>query len=85
VKTREEIKELLNLNTLPIATFHTTDKITLSSFKGTSGVYGIINNTSNKIYIGSSFDICRRIKEHLRLTSNGLNSNLNFRYALKKQ
>lgn len=30
------------------------------------GIYKIINNVNNKIYVGQSIDINRRFKEHIR-------------------
>jgi group I intron endonuclease len=38
--------------------------------KGKSGIYGIINLVSNKLYIGKSINIPKRFKQHIKKTHN---------------
>lgn len=43
--------------------------------KGVSGIYKITNSSNNKFYIGSSFDVARRITSHFNLLRNGKHPN----------
>ena len=38
--------------------------------KGKSGIYGIINLISNKLYIGKSINIFNRLKQHIQKSHN---------------
>ena len=45
---------------------HYNMKISCDAIPSISGIYLIRNNVNNKVYIGQSVDIKRRIGEHLR-------------------
>ena len=58
----------------------TTDLIK-KELKGISGVYAIAHNDSDKIYVGSSMDLSKRIMNHI---SNLRHGKHNIRNKLKK-
>lgn len=71
---------------IPVHKVYTSleDESTLSDikkyFKLISGVYAFVNNQTNKVYIGSSFNLARRLHGHL----NNLESNLLLQRAIAK-
>ena len=52
--------------------------------KMTCGIYSIINNVTNKIYIGSSKNIEKRLYEHMRLLKNKRHPNIKLTRSAKK-
>ena len=47
----------------------------LDDFKGKSGIYGIVNTRSTKVYIGSSVNCYARLQAHLNLLNKGTHYN----------
>ena len=50
-----------------------------TKYKKVIGIYALINNTSNKIYIGSSNNLYKRINDHIR----DLNKNIHYNTHLQ--
>lgn len=49
-----------------------------------SGIYMIINLSNNKVYVGSSKDISRRLKEHIRHLKNNKHENIYLQNSYNK-
>jgi group I intron endonuclease len=47
----------------------------------TSGIYALQNTTSNKIYIGSTIDFSKRIREHINMLKKGTHHSPHLQYA----
>ena len=62
----------LNLNKI--------QKILIKELSGKSGIYGFISKTTDKLYIGSSGDLAKRLRHHLY----GNRSNIKLQNAIKK-
>lgn len=48
------------------------------------GIYSIINKANNKIYIGSTINLERRLKEHKRRLKYNNHTNTHLQYAWNK-
>ena len=61
----------------------TREKIERKKHNGISGIYMIYNTINNKIYIGSSVDIIKRMDSHLSYLRNGKHHSVHLQRAWK--